>query len=237
MSEPLRIERRDGVWTFVLQRPDKRNALGRPGRAPAGRRRRAMRSTPGCWCSRARAGTSVPASTSADLDQHSDGDLLLRFVRIETLLQAVASSPCLTVRAGARQELRRRRRPVRRTANASPARRQLPHAGAEVRAGAGHAASARSSAPSARRGSSSTRPASTPPRPSRWGSCTNCRTGPLGCGDRRGPERRDDAGRLEPRRCTARSRRRSMTPTRPRWFAPRHDRTCGSASEALLGTP
>ena len=49
MSKPLRIERRDGVWTFVLQRPDKRNAH-RPG--PVERlltaSPRSTRSTPGC---------------------------------------------------------------------------------------------------------------------------------------------------------------------------------------------
>ncbi|MCR2153265.1 hypothetical protein NSX49_23710, partial [Salmonella enterica] len=32
-----------------------------------------------------------------ELDAQSEGDLLLRFVRIETLLQRVAASPCLTV--------------------------------------------------------------------------------------------------------------------------------------------
>ena len=33
----------------------------------------------------------------SDVEQQTEGDLLLRFVRVELLLQAVASSPCLTV--------------------------------------------------------------------------------------------------------------------------------------------
>lgn len=98
MSEPLRIERRDGVWTFVLQRPDKRNALS------AGLVERLLDGVAEAHAQHARVlvfrgeGRNFSAGFDfADLDQHSDGDLLLRFVRIETLLQAVASSPCLTV--------------------------------------------------------------------------------------------------------------------------------------------
>ncbi len=98
MTAPLRIEQHGGVWTFVLQRADKRNALSAElveqllagvAQAHAGQAQ--------VLVFRGEGRNFSAGFDFSDLDQHSDGDLLLRFVRIETLLQAVAASPCLTV--------------------------------------------------------------------------------------------------------------------------------------------
>jgi enoyl-CoA hydratase len=86
------------VWTFSLARPEKRNALSSAlveelielvQRAPGeGAKVLVFRGE----------GKNFSAGFDfSEVEQQSDGDLLLRFVRLETLLQAVASSPCLTV--------------------------------------------------------------------------------------------------------------------------------------------
>lgn len=98
MTAPLRVEQQGAVWTFVLQRADKRNALSAElveqlldGVAQAHARQAQVLVFRG-------EGRNFSAGFDfSDLDQHSDGDLLLRFVRIEALLQVVAASPCLTV--------------------------------------------------------------------------------------------------------------------------------------------
>lgn len=98
MSEVLGIERQKDCVTFTLNRPDKMNALdaalvealldGIDQAHTSGARVLAFRG----------AGRNFSAGfDSGDLDQHSEGDLLLRFVRIETLLQTIAASPCVTV--------------------------------------------------------------------------------------------------------------------------------------------
>jgi len=98
MQEPLSIEREPGRWTFILNRPEKRNALsselveslidavdaahheGIPLLVFRG------------------AGKNFSAGFDfTGFQDQSDGDLLLRMVRIETLLQKVASSPSLTI--------------------------------------------------------------------------------------------------------------------------------------------
>ena len=98
MSAPLLIERQGGRVTFTLNRPDKRNALsgelvdrlidGVDEAHAGGASMLVFRG----------AGRNFSAGFDfGDVDQHSEGDLLLRFVRIEQLLQAVAGSPALTV--------------------------------------------------------------------------------------------------------------------------------------------
>lgn len=98
MSGLLGIERREDVWTFVLNRPDKRNALS------AELVDRLLDGVQQAHAQQARvlafrgAGRNFSAGFDfSDIDAQSEGDLVLRFVRIEMLLQLVASSPCLTV--------------------------------------------------------------------------------------------------------------------------------------------
>lgn len=98
MSAGLRLERAGDVWTFWLARPEKRNALSselveelieRVERAPAeGAKVLVFRGEGKSFC----AGFDL-----SGLDALSDGDLVLRFIRVELLLQAIARSPCLTM--------------------------------------------------------------------------------------------------------------------------------------------
>lgn len=98
MSGLLGIQKTEDVWTLSLARPEKRNALSGElveelldavARAPReGARVLVLRGEGKCFS----AGFDF-----SDVERQSEGDLLLRFVRIETLLQAVAASPCLTV--------------------------------------------------------------------------------------------------------------------------------------------
>jgi enoyl-CoA hydratase len=98
MNGVLAVHKADGVWTLSLARPEKRNALSAEivealldavERAPAeGARVLVLRGEGKCFS----AGFDF-----SEIERQSDGDLVLRFVRIEQLLQAVAASPCLTV--------------------------------------------------------------------------------------------------------------------------------------------
>lgn len=98
MSGLVTIRKDDDVWTLSLARPEKRNALSAAivdelldavQRAPTeGGSVLVLRGEGKCFS----AGFDF-----SDAEQQSEGDLLLRFVRIEQLLQAVASSPCMTV--------------------------------------------------------------------------------------------------------------------------------------------
>lgn len=98
MTAPLRIEDRDSIRIFTLDRPDKRNALSAAlvdglleGIAEAHARDTRVLVFRG-------EGRNFSAGFDfADVETQSEGDLLLRFVRIEMLLQAVATSPCLTL--------------------------------------------------------------------------------------------------------------------------------------------
>lgn len=98
MSSPLHVERTQDVWTLTLQRPEKRNALSYDlvealldTVQDAADRRIPVLAFQG-------AGKNFSAGFDfSDLQILSEGDLLLRFVRIELLLQAIAASPCLTL--------------------------------------------------------------------------------------------------------------------------------------------
>ena len=98
MNGTVTLEQSDDVWTLSLARAEKRNALSAQlvedllelvQRAPAeGARVLVFRGE----------GKNFSAGFDlSDAEQHSEGDLVLRFIRVEMLLQAVASSPCLTV--------------------------------------------------------------------------------------------------------------------------------------------
>lgn len=98
MRVALRVERRGPAQVLTLARPEKMNALSAElvealiaavDAAPAqGAEVIVLRGE----------GRNFSAGFDfGDWEAQSEGDLLLRFVRIETLLQRVAASPCLTV--------------------------------------------------------------------------------------------------------------------------------------------
>lgn len=98
MSDVLRTEREGGTWTFTLNRPDKRNALSAElvdallAGVEAAHAQQAQ-----VLVFRGEGRNFSAGFDFADVEQQSEGDLLLRFARIELLLQAVGSSPCLTL--------------------------------------------------------------------------------------------------------------------------------------------
>ncbi|MFL9903171.1 enoyl-CoA hydratase/isomerase family protein [Paraburkholderia fungorum] len=94
----LSIDKRESHWAFTLRRPDKLNALSAE----------LVDALLDAFDAAAR--DAVPVLTlqgegrcfsagfdMADVERQSEGDLLLRFVRIEMLLQRIASSPCFTI--------------------------------------------------------------------------------------------------------------------------------------------
>lgn len=98
MTDGLEIERSAHRWTFALNRPDKMNALN------AELVEALLQGVGDAHASGARllvfqgVGRNFSAGfDQGELDSQSDADLLLRLVRVETLLHLVASSPCLTV--------------------------------------------------------------------------------------------------------------------------------------------
>jgi len=97
-QSPLAVERDGHVLTLTLNRPQKANAVdaalvdGLLGRietaASDGTRLLVLRAN----------GRHFSAGFDfGGIEQHSDGDLLLRFVRIEQLLQAIYHAPCATL--------------------------------------------------------------------------------------------------------------------------------------------
>lgn len=94
----LEVTREAGLWTFTLNVPERRNALSaelvdalQAGLDAAHRENAQVLVLRG-------AGRNFSAGFDfTDVQQHSEGDLLLRFVRIEQLLQNLAASPCLTL--------------------------------------------------------------------------------------------------------------------------------------------
>jgi len=92
------VAQEDGCWTFTLSRPEKRNALSAElvdalieavARAHAGAAR--------VLVFRGEGKNFSAGFDFSGVEAQSEGDLLLRFVRIEELLQLIASSPCMTV--------------------------------------------------------------------------------------------------------------------------------------------
>ncbi len=94
----LQIDRTPTCWTLTLNRPDRLNALDEElvealsqafdeavaAEVPVV----ALRGNGRCFS----AGFDM-----SEVDSSSDGDLLLRFVRIESLLQRIAAAPCLSL--------------------------------------------------------------------------------------------------------------------------------------------
>ncbi len=98
MSAVLRVETRGAVHALTLARPEKMNALS------AELVEALIAAVDGAPAQGAQVivlqgeGRNFSAGFDfGDWEAQSEGDLLLRFVRIETLLQRVAASPCLTV--------------------------------------------------------------------------------------------------------------------------------------------
>lgn len=98
MTSCVTLQRDAEVWSICLARPEKRNAFSSQlveelidlvQRAPAeGATVLVFRGE----------GKNFSAGFDfSDVDQQSEGDLVLRFIRIELLLQAVAASSCLTL--------------------------------------------------------------------------------------------------------------------------------------------
>ena len=96
--EPLLIERTERQWTFTLNRPEKRNALS-PQLVEAlinGLEEARASSVPQLIFR----GEGKNFSAGFDFtgyESQSEGDLVLRFIRIEQLLQLVATFPALTI--------------------------------------------------------------------------------------------------------------------------------------------
>lgn len=97
-AAPLEVRHEDGVRTFVLNRPDKLNALDADlvdALSAAVHEAHADRVRLMVFRG---AGRSFSAGFDLSrLEEQSEGDLVLRFVRIEMLLQAIARSPAQTL--------------------------------------------------------------------------------------------------------------------------------------------
>jgi len=97
-TQVLHTQQKDDLWTFTLNRPQKRNALN------AALVDALLAAVQQAHANQARvlvfrgAGESFSAGFDLSaLETQSEGDLVLRFIRIEMLLQAVACSPAQTV--------------------------------------------------------------------------------------------------------------------------------------------
>ena len=96
---PLEVHERDGLATIVLNRPSRGNALAAElvDALTAQIADLARRNDVHTLALRGAGANFCTGFDWSDLDAMSDGDLLLRFVRIELLLQAVATAPLRTV--------------------------------------------------------------------------------------------------------------------------------------------
>ena len=98
MTRVLHVEQNGSSWTITLSRPEKMNALSSElvealihGVADAHARGARLLVFKG-------EGKNFSAGFDfGNLEESSDGDLLLRFVRVEGLLHLVATSPCATI--------------------------------------------------------------------------------------------------------------------------------------------
>ncbi|WP_207005041.1 enoyl-CoA hydratase/isomerase family protein [Trinickia mobilis] len=98
MNELIEINRDDDCWTFTFNRPDKMNALNTEVVETLIEQIREAHDGGARLLVFMGNGKNFSAGLDqGELDRESDADLLMRLVRIETLLQLVASSPCLTV--------------------------------------------------------------------------------------------------------------------------------------------
>ena len=98
MTAPLEVAHDDGAWTFTLSRPEKRNALCEElvsGLIDAAAEAHAHQAR--VLVFRGQGSNFSAGFDFSGVETQSQGDLLHRFVRIEFLLQAIASSASLTV--------------------------------------------------------------------------------------------------------------------------------------------
>ena len=98
MTDLLQIVRHDDHWTFTLNRPDKRNALSAEliEDLITGVDAAHAQNIPALFFYGS--GKNFSAGFEfGDYETQSEGDLVLRMIRIETLLQKIACSPALTV--------------------------------------------------------------------------------------------------------------------------------------------
>lgn len=98
-TEPaLLVERQVDVWTFTINRPDKRNAFSADlvetliEAVDAAHRQEVP-----VLVFRGSGKNFSAGFDFGGFEQHSEGDLVLRFVRLEIMLQKVAASPAITV--------------------------------------------------------------------------------------------------------------------------------------------
>lgn len=98
LSAGLRVERQEDCWILTLDRPDKRNALSADlVEALIQTVDEAERRQISLLVLRGEGKNFSAGFDFTDVEQLSEGDLLLRFVRIETLLQQLAYSSCATL--------------------------------------------------------------------------------------------------------------------------------------------
>lgn len=98
MSGLTTLTRTDEAWTVSLARPEKRNALsGELVDELLDLVERAPREGAKVLVFRGEGKNFSAGFDFSEVERQSEGDLLLRFVRLENLLQAIAASPCLTV--------------------------------------------------------------------------------------------------------------------------------------------
>ncbi|ANN78095.1 enoyl-CoA hydratase/isomerase family protein [Bordetella flabilis] len=98
MSELVRVRQQDGVCHITLDRPHKMNALSADMvEALLAALQQAHRDDAQAIVLEGEGRNFSAGFDFSDLEAQSEGDLLLRFVRIETLLQALRDSPCLTI--------------------------------------------------------------------------------------------------------------------------------------------
>src|SRR5215212_10094577 len=98
MTAVLHVEQTDSIWTFALSRPEKMNALSSELvdaliEAVADAHARGAR----LLVFKGEGKNFSAGFDFGNLKESSDGDLLLRFVRVESLLNMVATSPCATL--------------------------------------------------------------------------------------------------------------------------------------------
>lgn len=98
MSRLVCVDAVDDVWTLTLARPEKRNALSAElVEELLDIVRQAGQEAAKVLILRGQGKSFCAGFDFTGCESQSEGDLLLRFVRIELLLQAMAESPCLTV--------------------------------------------------------------------------------------------------------------------------------------------
>ncbi|MES2990913.1 MAG: enoyl-CoA hydratase/isomerase family protein [Pseudomonadota bacterium] len=98
MSEELRVAVDGPAWTFALNRPDKRNALSAAlVEALLDGVARAHSAGAALLVFRGEGSNFSAGFDFGGVEAQSEGDLLLRFVRIEQLLNAIGGSPALTL--------------------------------------------------------------------------------------------------------------------------------------------